>query len=207
MNTQQINGIDLGALKKTIGAVQQDGELGRCRFRATNRWKDGTVNVTRLGPYRAAKQELEHAQRLESAADEPPLLAGGDTAPNPVEHLLTALASCLTTSIVAHAAVRGIPIEEVESHIEGDLDLAGFFGLKRDVPKGYQQLRASFRVRTDADEEQLRELASFSPVFNTLRSGVDVQLEFDQEPVMKLTAGSEAEQGRREPPGAAPQPF
>jgi uncharacterized OsmC-like protein len=200
-----INGIDLGALKRTIAAVQQDPELGRCRFRASNRWQDGTRNVTRLGPYRAAKQEHEHAQPLEAASDEPPLLAGGDTAPNPVEHLLTALASCLTTSLVAHAAVRGIPIEEVESQIEGDIDLAGFFGLKRDVPKGYQHLHARFRVRTDADQEQLRELANFSPVFNTLRSGVDVQLEFDQEPVMKLTAGTETTQGRREPPGAAHQ--
>ena len=39
-------------------------------------------------------------------ADEPPIIAGNDEGPNPVEHLLHALASCLTTSMVAHPAVR-----------------------------------------------------------------------------------------------------
>jgi uncharacterized OsmC-like protein len=42
------------------------------------------------------------------------MLAGSDQAANPVEHLLNALASCLTTSIIAHAAVNGIEIEELE---------------------------------------------------------------------------------------------
>ncbi len=52
-----------------------------------------------------------------------------DIGPNPVEYLLTALLSCLTTTMVYHAALRGIHIEELESEVEGDLDLQGFFGL------------------------------------------------------------------------------
>ena len=43
-------------------------------------------------------------------ADEPVILAGNDEGANPVEHLLHSLASCLTTSMVAHAAVPGIEI-------------------------------------------------------------------------------------------------
>lgn len=183
----QVNGIDLDVLKQTISAVQQDPELARCRFQATNRWQEGTRNLGRVGSYHAAKQDHEHGQTFETAADEPPLLAGGDTAPNPVEHLLTALASCLTTSIVAHAAVRGIDIQELESHIEGDIDLRGFFGLSEDVPKGYQQLRAKFRVRSDAEPEQLRKLAQFSPVFNTLMNGVDVALDIERMPAGRAT--------------------
>ena len=38
------------------------------------------------------------------------------------QDLLHALAACLTTGMVAHAAVRGIHIEELESEIEGDID-------------------------------------------------------------------------------------
>ena len=44
-----------------------------------------------------------------------------------VEHLLHALASCVTMRMVAHAAVRGIEIQELESELEGDIDLSGFF--------------------------------------------------------------------------------
>jgi organic hydroperoxide reductase OsmC/OhrA len=56
-------------------------------------------------------------------ADEPELLAGNDSAPNPLEFILHAMAACLTITIVYHAAVRGIAIEAVESQLEGDIDV------------------------------------------------------------------------------------
>ena len=108
-------------------------------------------------------------------ADEPAILAGDDQGANPVEHLLHALASCLTTSMVAHAAVRGIEIEELESELEGDIDLRGFLGLSMGVPKGYTDIRANFRVKAKPEDvEKIRELAKFSPVFNTITDGADV---------------------------------
>jgi hypothetical protein len=70
-------------------------------------------------------------------ADQPPALLGKDTAASPIEHLLHALASCLTTSMVYHAAARGIHIEEVESSLEGDIDLHGFLELDKNVRNGY----------------------------------------------------------------------
>lgn len=79
---------------------------------------------------------MAHAQTFTMDADEPAILAGADKGANPVEHLLHALASCLTTSMVAHAAVRGIRIEALESRLEGDIDLRGFPGLAEYVPKG-----------------------------------------------------------------------
>ncbi len=113
-------------------------------------------------------------------ADEPPILAGQDEAPNPVEHLLHALASCLTTSMVAHAAVRGIAIEELESELEGDIDLNGFLGLDPSVPKGYTEIRAKFRVKADpSDIEEIESLATFSPVFNTIAEGANVEISVD----------------------------
>lgn len=113
-------------------------------------------------------------------ADEPPILAGGDRAPNPVEHLLHALASCVTTSLVAHAAVKGIQIKELESELEGEIDLNGFLGLDPDVPKGYTDIRMKFKVKTDHENlKMLERLARFSPVYNTLIHGarVDIAIE------------------------------
>ncbi|MBN1490631.1 MAG: OsmC family protein, partial [Phycisphaerae bacterium] len=113
-------------------------------------------------------------------ADEPPMLAGGDVGANPVEHLLNALAACVTTGIVAHAAVRGIHIEELESELEGDIDLRGFLGLANDVPKGYTNIRVKFRVKTDpANLPKLKRLAEFSPVYNTLTGGTHVDIEIE----------------------------
>jgi uncharacterized OsmC-like protein len=94
-----------------------------------------------------------------------------------VEHLLNALAGCMTTSMVAHAAVRGIHIEELESELEGDIDLRGFLGLEKEVPKGYTEIRVKFRVKTDAANlERLKRLTEFSPVLNTVKQGAKVSI-------------------------------
>lgn len=178
--TTVINGIEIDTLKATIGAIRNEPDLGACHFRATNKWLSGNHNRSRVTGFYGAKQEIAHKQTFRMDADEPAILAGNDKGANPVEHLLHALASCLTTSMVAHAAVRGIQIDELESEFEGDIDLRGFLGLADDVPKGYTAIRAKFRVKADpADLETLRGLAAFSPVFNTLTSGTDVDVKVE----------------------------
>lgn len=176
--TRRVNGVDLDTLMATVNAIQADPELGACRFRAANTWLGGNHNRTTVTGFYGAKQELQHNQTFRMDADEPAILAGNDEGANPVEHLLHALASCLTTSMVAHAAVRGIQIEELESQLEGDIDLRGFLGLAADVPKGYTNIRARFRVKAKAEDvPRIRELAKFSPVFNTLVNGTGVDVE------------------------------
>ena len=179
-SSNRVNGINLNVLNETVRAIQGDPGLGKCHFRASNKWIDATHNCTTISGFYGAKQEMTHKQDFELHADEPPILAGSDDGANPVEHLLNALASCVTTSMVAHAAVRGIQIEELESELEGDIDLQGFLGLDDDIPKGFTNIRMKFKVKTDPDNiEKLKKLAAFSPVYNTLIQGtqVDIQVE------------------------------
>jgi len=179
-SASRVNGIDLSVLKGTISAIQGDPELGSCKFRAQNKWIDANHNCTTISGFYGAKQENAHKQEFELHADEPPILAGGDDGANPVEHLLNALAACVTTSIVAHAAVRGIEIEELESELEGDLDLRGFLGLAADVPKGFTNIRVKFKVKAAAEHmDMLRELTKFSPVYDTLMRGVEVDIQLE----------------------------
>ena len=179
-NKAVVNGIEMSVLQETVKAIQNDPELGVCQFRASNKWIGANHNRSNITGFHAAKQELRHGQEFEMHADEPPMLAGQDQAPNPVEHLLHALASCVTTSMVAHAAVRGIEIEELESELEGDINLRGFLGLASDVPKGYTDIRMKFKVKTDeSNMEKLKSLAEFSPVYNSLVHGVNVSVEVE----------------------------
>lgn len=176
----RVNGIDLNVLTKTVTAIGKDPELGKCRFRARNKWVEGNHNCTTVSDFYGAKSEQRHKVAFEMHADEPPILAGADSAPNPVEHLLHALASCVTTSLVAHAAVKGIHIEELESELEGDIDLNGFLGLDPDVPKGFTDIRVKFRVKTDSGNLKiLRKLSEVSPVYNTLIHGAKVKIEIE----------------------------
>lgn len=175
-----VNGINLNVLTETINAIRKDPELGKCRFRARNKWVSGNHNRTVVSDFYGAKSEQIHKKEFEIHADEPPILAGSDEAPNPVEHLLHALASCVTTSLVAHAAVKGVHVEELESVLEGDIDLNGFLGLNSDVPKGYSNIRMKIKVKTDSGNlKLLKNLSEISPVFNTLIHGARVDIDIE----------------------------
>jgi uncharacterized OsmC-like protein len=175
-----VNGVDLTRLTETIEAVKAAPELASFRFRIQNRWIDCGQNRSEVQQFSAGGKETQHKSGLTLEADEPDVLLGTDRGANPVEHLLHALASCVTTSMVYHAAARGIAVEEVESSLEGDLDLRGFLGLAPNVRKGYQQIRLKLRIKADATDQQLRDLASlgprFSPVFDSITNGVPISV-------------------------------
>ncbi|MHC4120332.1 MAG: OsmC family protein [Planctomycetota bacterium] len=174
------NGVDMDMLWKSINSVKEKPELGRSKFCIRNKWFKGGYNKSTVMDFHTIGEECSHKTELGLEADEPEILAGTDKGPNPVEHLLNALAACLTTSMVYHAATRGIEIEELESHLEGELDLQGFMGLSPDVRKGYENIRVTFRVKTDPENiETLRELAEFSPVFDVVRHGTKVDLRIE----------------------------
>ena len=83
--------------------------------------------------------------------------------------------------MVYHAAVRGIKLEEMESELEGDLDLRGFFGISDEVRPGYQEIRVNFKVKTDAENlETLKELIKLSPVYDAVSSGTRVIVQIEK---------------------------
>lgn len=114
-------------------------------------------------------------------ADEAPILLSGDKAANPVEYLLHELAARVTTTAVYHAAARGIPLDSVESTLEGELDLHGFLGLDPNVPKGCKNIRMNVRVTGDLSDERKREVVQlgceFSPVYNMVSKSVPITVE------------------------------
>ena len=77
--------------------------------------------------------------------------------------------------MVYHAAVRGIRLDKVESELEGDLDLRGFFAISNDVRPGYQEIRVNFKVKTESENvETLKELIRLSPVYDVVSTGTRV---------------------------------
>ena len=112
--------------------------------------------------------------------DEPPVLLGENNGANPVEYILHAIAGCITTTFVYYAAAHGVKIDEVESTYEGDLDLRGMLGLPGRTQVGYEQIRVSFKVKSDAPREKLEELIKLaqmrSPAANSVMNPVPVSI-------------------------------
>jgi uncharacterized OsmC-like protein len=175
-----LNGVSITAVENLANDIKENPDLAKCKFRLKNKWINGGHNHSTVGDFYGGNQENSHLKTLELDADEPLILAGTDLGPNPVEHLLNALTACLTTSLVYHAALRGIRIDELESELEGDLDLRGFMGLSDEVRKGYENIRVNFKVKTDAENlKRLKALSKLSPVYDVTSNGtnVDIQIE------------------------------
>lgn len=171
------NGVDVDYVMAVIDQVKGNADIAKFQFRASNRWIDGGLNRSTIKEFYGACQEDEsRTEPFILEADEPPVLASNDKAPNPVEFILHGLASCLTTTMAYHAAVRGIEIDAISSELEGDLDLRGFLGLSEDVRKGYHHVRVAMTVKSDAPAEQLKELAMFSPVYDMVSKSLPVEL-------------------------------
>lgn len=173
-----VNGVAVDDLFKTVDVIKATPAIAKFKFRIRNQWVDAGQNCSTADSFYGAGQEHSRPKPFALEADEPPVLLGKDSGANPVEHLLHALASCLTTSMVYHAAARGIQIEEVESSLEGDLDLRGFLDLDKSVRNGYQGIKVKFKIKADVPDEQLQELGRLgqgrSPVFDSLTNGVPV---------------------------------
>ncbi len=170
------NGVDVDQLMNVIGCIEADAGYAKFQWRATNQWIDGELTRSEIKSFYAGNEEDTTREKAFSLdADEPPIASGQNRAPNAMEYLLHALASCLTGTLVNHAAVRGIKIDSVDSSYTGDMDVRGLFGLAEDVRKGFNKVVVNMRVKSEASVEELTEMALFSPVYDVISNSLPVE--------------------------------
>jgi uncharacterized OsmC-like protein len=164
--TAAINGVDLAAVGRLAEQMLADPQAGETRWTARTAW---------TGAFTSSSYAREHGPIL---SDEPALLAGGNTAPNPVEYVLAALGSCLAVGYAASAAARRIELHSLEIELSGTIDLRAFLGVA-EGNAGYERIELTTRVDSDADEVQLQELHEHvvrtSPVGNTIERPVELR--------------------------------
>lgn len=174
-----VNGVDVDRLMETIELIKKQPDIARFEFRARNTWVGGTHNRATVKSFYGAGQEDDTRDPLVFEIDEPPVLLGENRGANPVEYLLVALSGCVTTSLVAHAAAKGIEIKALSSRLEGDIDLRGFLGISESVPVAYQEIRIFFKIEADISDQQKEELIAmgekYSPVYNTVTKAIPVK--------------------------------
>jgi uncharacterized OsmC-like protein len=145
MSTQMINGVPVSAVEGLVNAVKQDPANGQTKWNSVTTWKGGFACESKI---------RDHTVHM----NEPAALGGTDTAPNMVENVLAAYGSCLTVGYALNAALRGINIKDLKVEVEGDLDLAGFFGLSETVPAGFKGIRAKVHLDSDGSPAAVQAL-------------------------------------------------
>jgi uncharacterized OsmC-like protein len=177
---QQVNGFKTEDIQNTLNLLVDNPGLAQFKFRVSNKWVTGGHNRSTIkGFYGGGQEDTSRSEAWQFDNGEPPILLGFNEGANPVEFILHGLAGCMTTTMVLHAAARGIQLDSVESQLEGDLDVQGFLGLDENVRNGYQQIRVNFRIEGDLTEEQKQELESFmrkSPVYDVVTNSIPVKI-------------------------------
>ena len=176
-----VNGVNVTQLFDTIDAINDEKDIAKFNFRASNKWINGANNRTTVTDFYGACETHSRETPFVFEKDEPPVLLGDDKGANPVEYLFAALAGCVTTGLVYHAAAKGIELDSVESTYAGDLDLRGFLGISDEVRNGYEGITITFKIESSASREQIEELVQIaqdrSPVFDIVANPVPVKVE------------------------------
>jgi len=98
--------------------------------------------------------------------------------------LLEALVACAGVTLRAVATALEIDLRGGAVQAEGDLDFRGTLGVERDVPVGFQRIRLTFTLDTDADDERLATLLRLTErycvVLQTLRAGPEIEVTYQR---------------------------
>jgi putative redox protein len=102
--------------------------------------------------------------------DEPADKGGADTAPNPMQVLLSALGACTTVTLQMYAAQKQWPLESVEVHLALNPDGAPAPGTN------HIQRRIELRgaALTDEQRQRLLQVAQACPVHKLLASSIEI---------------------------------
>ncbi|WP_069806840.1 CatA-like O-acetyltransferase [Vulcanisaeta thermophila] len=112
--------------------------------------------------------------------DEPEEAGGTNTAPNPIEYLLLALAGCMNVTIRKIAKERGIKIDTMQLTITGSLNPARFGGIVKTGRAGLTRIRIELSISTTAPKDVInsiiKEAEERCPVHDTLAQGTQIEI-------------------------------
>lgn len=134
------------SLDQLIHNVRKDANKAEANFEATARLKDN-LNVKCS------------SRQFDFEFDEPELLGGQDSAPNPVEYALAALGACQAITYKALATLKDVEVDQISVETTGDLDLKGFLGIDQKVRPGCEQVGFKTTVHSKEDPKKLERIA------------------------------------------------
>lgn len=142
---------------------------------ADNRPLAATVKVATQG---GMFTQLVQSHTHDWVADEPEDFGGDDLGPSPYDHLLAALGTCTSMTVMLYARRKNIPLEKVEIELEHGREHASDCAECTDESKRIDVLDRSLRLHGPINEVQKAELmriANRCPVHRTLENRIEIK--------------------------------
>jgi uncharacterized OsmC-like protein len=171
-----VNGISVEQIQGMTDAVKMQPQMAQATIYAKTKWITGFNNEASIKDFKMAGMMNTTSRKSPFiiAGDHPPELLGTNKAPASVEVLLAALGHCISNGFAMYGAAMGITVESVTIDVEGDIDLQGLLMLPEPgkVRPGFQEIRATYYVKSKAPREQLEKLAKMSEDFSPTRDSL-----------------------------------
>jgi uncharacterized OsmC-like protein len=175
------NGVNVQALLDAREALKGAPEAAKFTWRASCKWQNGTHSQTNVHGFFGLAEEQRHKTETSFDADHPEIFASEDKGITPIEYVLVGLASCLTAGVAAVAQNRGIQLRSVESRLEGKMDIRGILGIDSDVRNGYDDIKVTFKIDSDASKPEIEAIVAQSQkrsaVYDVITNPVNVTVE------------------------------
>ena len=171
-----VNGIEVDQIQGMVDAVKKQPQMAQAKLYAKTKWKSGFNNDASIKDFSlgGTMNTTSRKSPFTIAGDHPPELLGTNKGATSVEVLLAALGHCIASGFAIYGAHMGIPIESLTIDLEGDIDLQGMLGLPEPgkVRPGYQEIRATYYVKSNAPRDQLEKLAKMSEDLSPTRDSL-----------------------------------
>jgi uncharacterized OsmC-like protein len=175
------NGVDTQALLGAREALSGAPEAAEFTWRASCSWVHGTHSRTTVDAFSGLGTEHRHRSTFVFDADHPECFASEDRGATPAEHVLAALASCLTAGVASVAQYRQIQLNSVTATVEGNMNVLGILGADPDRRNGFNDIDVRFEIDADASPDDIRALVAQSQkrsaVFDVVTNPTNVTVE------------------------------
>ena len=181
MKAKSINGVNLEPIGQFVDVVKADPNAAHITFKASSTWCGGTQSKVTVAEFLSNGSVASPSGRHFSlTVDEPSVLGGGDSAPNPVEYLAAGLCGCITAGIATNAEMFGVPLEKLEVTVDVNYDVIGLLAVDRSVPTRSTGITYTVKLKgkPGVTREQLEKCKQVidgkSPVRNTLGNAIPI---------------------------------
>ena len=172
-----VNGINVDDLFALIDGVKRDPAKGKTNWHVTTTWQGQARSRAEIEGFEIGGENVP--RRFSIDIDEPLQLGGSNNFANPQEHLIAALNACMTVGYAAQCAVRGITLESLTIETDGEIDLRGFLGIDPEMPRGYEKLNYTVRIKGSGTKAQFAEIhdavMATSPNYYNISQPVDLK--------------------------------
>jgi uncharacterized OsmC-like protein len=109
--------------------------------------------------------------------DEPVSVMGGGKGPTPTDFFISSVALCENVIFARNAALKGLPVDWLETVAEGTWNMKGLYEIEGAEPS-FKSIKVETRLRTRGPVQEAAEVARLThrrcPIYATLRKSVDM---------------------------------